>query len=275
MRKRVLAACVFVPILFVVMFFLPPVAMGITAAFIASGAAFELLRATANETAPWAKFVVCLCAAIIPMGFLFGETQGRNCTYLLTLFLLFMAFACAIRAYDSEKPVMVEWVLLALFGGILLPLLLSSLVTLKCLENGKFWVMLPVLLAFFTDGGAYFSGVLFGKHKGITRVSPHKSLEGYVGGVLSGIGFSLLYGLVLQLTAGLTVGFPALALCGLTGGFATELGDLSFSLIKRQYGVKDYGHLIPGHGGMLDRFDSMFFCAPVVYLLSLIFPAML
>ena len=85
--------------------------------------------------------------------------------------------------------------------------------------------------------------------------------------------FLLLYGLVLQRFAGLTVSLPVLALYGLLGSAVTELGDLSFSLIKRQYGIKDYGHLLPGHGGMLDRFDSMTFAAPMLLLLVEIIPA--
>ena len=85
--------------------------------------------------------------------------------------------------------------------------------------------------------------------------------------------FLLLYGLALRRFAGLTVSLPILALYGLLGSAITELGDLSFSLIKRQYGIKDYGHLLPGHGGMLDRFDSMTFAAPMLLLLVEIIPA--
>ena len=121
--------------------------------------------------------------------------------------------------------------------------------------------------------GPISPGVFLGRHRGITRVSPNKSLEGYIGGILSGAVFLLLYGLALQRFAGLTVSLPVLALYGLLGSAVTELGDLSFSLIKRQYGIKDYGHLLPGHGGMLDRFDSMTFAAPMLLLLVEIIPA--
>ena len=89
---------------------------------------------------------------------------------------------------------------------------------------------------------------------------------------LTGVVAAVIYGVILRTAAGLEVSFLSLALCGLFGALATELGDLSFSLIKRQYGVKDYGHLLPGHGGMLDRFDSMIFCAPVVLFIVLILP---
>ena len=121
-------------------------------------------------------------------------------------------------------------------------------------------------------GQMAFAGVFFGRHRGITRVSPNKSLEGYIGGFLTGIIAALVYGLIVRAASGMQVHFLPLVLCGLFGAAATELGDLSFSLIKRQYGVKDYGHLLPGHGGMLDRFDSMIFCAPVVMFIVMLLP---
>ena len=115
-------------------------------------------------------------------------------------------------------------------------------------------------------------GVFFGKHRGITKVSPNKSLEGYLGGVAFGGVFMLLYGTVLGFLTDVSISYPLMALYGLCGSAVTELGDLSFSLIKRQYGVKDYGNLIPGHGGMLDRFDSMIFAAPMLLALVELFP---
>ena len=155
----------------------------------------------------------------------------------------------------------------------MVPLALSCLVRLKDMENGQFLVLLPVICAFLTDAGAYFAGVFLGRHRGITKVSPNKSLEGYIGGIIAGALFLLIYGVVLQKFAGLTASLPVMALYGLLGSAVTELGDLSFSLVKREYGVKDYGNLLPGHGGMLDRFDSMTFAAPMLLILVELLPA--
>ena len=190
------------------------------------------------------------------------------------LALLAALFSIAIRLYDRERAVRFEDVMVCLFGGLLVPMFLSALVQLKGMEHGRYLVLLPVICAFLTDAGAYFAGVFLGRHRGITRVSPNKSLEGYVGGILSGGVFMLLYGLILLRFTDLQVSLPRLALYGLLGSAITELGDLSFSLIKRQYGIKDYGNLLPGHGGMLDRFDSMIFAAPLLLLLVRLLPAL-
>lgn len=272
MAKRILVAVIFVPLLFIVMFFLPPVAMTVVAAFISALACFELLRAAGEGklTAPMEVFSV-LSAAVIPFGAWMGAaavTVGV-CAFVV----MAVSFWCAIRAYgEEESPIGFYHVMLTLFGGVLIPAGLSALVILRCMEQGKYLVLLPVLLAFITDGGAYFAGVFFGKHRGITKVSPNKSLEGYVGGFAAGVIAALAFGAVVRAAAGLDVDFLSLALCGLVGAAATELGDLAFSLVKRLYGVKDYGHLLPGHGGMLDRFDSMIFCAPVVAFIVMALP---
>ena len=272
LAKRIMVAVIFAPLLFVVMFFLPPAALGVVTAFISAMACFELLRATGEGrvTAPM-QVMSSLSAAAIPLGALLGQmtlTVGA-CTFVV----MAVSFWCAIHAYDEQdSPIGFYHVMLTLFGGVLIPCGLSALVLLKCMEHGKYLVVLAVLLAFITDGGAYFAGVFLGRHRGITRVSPNKSLEGYLGGFVTGVAAAVIYGAIIQAAAGLEVSFLSLGLCGLVGALATELGDLAFSLIKRQYGVKDYGHLLPGHGGMLDRFDSMIFCAPVVLFIVLLLP---
>ena len=184
---------------------------------------------------------------------------------LLSFVVTAVCFLCAIRAYGEDGvPVGFFHVLTSMFAGIIIPLGLSALVELRRMDHGKYLVLLAVLLTFVTDAGAYFAGVFLGKHRGITKVSPNKSVEGYIGGFATGVVFAILYGLVASKIAAASVNLLSLALCGLFGALATEVGDLAFSFIKRQYGVKDYGHLLPGHGGMLDRFDSMIFCGPVV-----------
>jgi phosphatidate cytidylyltransferase len=272
MAKRILVAVIFIPLLLVVMLFLPPVVMAAVVAFISAVACFELLRATGEgKVTPPMEIAAIISAVAIPFGSWLNVAKMTvgACTFVV----MAVSFWCAIRAYDEqETPIGFYHVMLTLFAGVLIPTGLSSLVMLKCMERGQYLVLLAVMLAFITDGGAYFAGVFLGKHRGITRVSPNKSLEGYIGGFLTGVVAALVYGAIIQAITGQPVSFLSLALCGLFGALATELGDLAFSLIKRQYNVKDYGHLLPGHGGMLDRFDSMIFCAPVVLFIVMIYP---
>ena len=264
MGKRILVAVIFVPILFAVMMFLPPFAWAAVVALIAALAAYELLKAAGDGKITFPMMLAAVAAAaVIPIACWWGK--GWQAIGLFLFLTGAVAFGCAIHAYDEgRQSIGFYQVLLTMFAGGLLPAALSALVVLRCMRQGRFLVLLAVLLAFITDAGAYFAGVFLGKHRGITGVSPNKSLEGYIGGFAVGVVFALLYGFAVSAIIKQPVGYLPLALCGLLGAFATELGDLAFSFVKRQYGVKDYGSLLPGHGGMLDRFDSMIFCAPVV-----------
>jgi len=264
MAKRIIVACVFLPVMLFIMLVPPPLAWTALVCFISAMAAFELLRAVGEgKIALPMRVATIASAALLP----FGSWAGLGTAYvgLLAFAVSAVCFWCAIQAYDGDgAPIGFFHVLAALFAGIVIPLALSALVELRRMDHGKYLVLLAVLLTFVTDAGAYFAGVFFGKHRGVTKVSPNKSVEGYIGGFVSGVLFAVVYGLVASKIAGDSVDLLPLALCGLFGALATEVGDLAFSFIKRQYGVKDYGHILPGHGGMLDRFDSMMFCGPVV-----------
>lgn len=276
MAKRVIVAVIFVPLLIWVMFFLPPIVWAVVVAFIAGMASFEFLRAVGVKDFKIKGWTV-LAAALTPLLCLVSRTtealgENYNYVYFPALLVLLFPFHHAIGTYGREDEVPVAHLTACCFAGIVLPVALSALVELKCMEQGRYLVLLAVLLAFVTDAGAYFAGVFLGKHRGITKVSPNKSLEGFIGGFVTGAVFAVAYGAVIQAITGQSVNLPGLVVYGLLGAAVTELGDLAFSYIKRQMGVKDYGHLLPGHGGMLDRFDSMIFCGPVILLCAVVLP---
>ena len=155
---------------------------------------------------------------------------------------------------------------------VLIPSALQTLVSLRSLggKHGMFLVLIAVLSAWVADAGAYFAGTFFGKHKLCPNISPKKTVEGAVGGIIVDIVVMLLCGVAFsQLYYGGAVGvnYPVLFLIGLFGSVLSMMGDLSFSLIKRSCHIKDFGQVIPGHGGILDRFDSVIFTAPFVYIL--------
>ena len=263
MKERVLVAAVLCPIFFVILFFLPPFALGITVSLICAVVSYELINAVGAAMNKRILLYAALSAAAIPLGFLFG--YGVTVFQIALVALMTVMFIEAAVAFKTEKEISLAAILEVLFAGAIIPYLLSGLVGLKVMPEGRFLVLLPIIAAFMTDAGAYFVGVLLGKKKAVPLISPKKTVEGYVGGIVVGVAFVMLYGVLLGAVTPHRVNFFALFAIGLIGGAVTELGDLAFSLIKRQYDIKDYGKIFPGHGGMLDRFDSMIFAAPVVY----------
>lgn len=271
MKTRIIVAVIAVPLLVVILFYLPPVAVTVLVSAIAAVASYELLRAVGAGSAVRLYIYAAIAAAVIPIGVLLG--QGPLVFRIVLILLMSVLFGDAVLSYKPEKKLSLAKLGAVLFGGTLIPYFLSAIVSLKLYENGRYYVLIPFLIAFITDGGAYFTGVFFGKHHPFPTVSPKKTTEGCIGGIMTGVAAVVIFGVILHYTTGYRVDFWPMAVYGLVGGIVTELGDLAFSLIKREFGIKDYGSLIPGHGGMLDRFDSMIFAAPVIYLLVDLFPA--
>ncbi len=141
------------------------------------------------------------------------------------------------------------------------------------MENWRFYIIFPFVAAFLSDIFALFAGMAFGKHKLAPRLSPKKTVEGAIGGLLGASVGMVIYGLLAKPLFGIAgVSLPLMALCGAVGSVISQLGDLSFSCIKREFGIKDYGSILPGHGGILDRFDSVIFCAPLMEVLLYFLP---
>ena len=127
---------------------------------------------------------------------------------------------------------------------------------------------MPFIGAWVSDTFAYFTGRLLGRHKLAPAISPKKTVEGSIGGIVFAVAVFAAYGLILA-SRGFSPNYLALCLAGLFVSILSQIGDLALSLIKREYGVKDYGKLFPGHGGVLDRFDSVIATAPIILILSL------
>jgi len=160
----------------------------------------------------------------------------------------------------------------AIFAGIVLPYLLSAITRIRIMESGRLFVLLPFFMTMLPDTGAFTAGCLFGKHKLAPKISPKKTIEGVYGGILFGILGVVLYGVVLQLVFGYTVNYLFCVVYGVLGAVCSVIGDLVFSAIKRQHGIKDFSNMLPGHGGALDRFDSAAVVAPVAEVLLLLLP---
>ena len=138
---------------------------------------------------------------------------------------------------------------------------------LRLMAYGGGIVLIVLVAAFCSDSAALFAGMAFGKHKLAPRVSPKKTIEGAVGGLAGGMLGMILFRIVFFLVTEVQLNIAWCVVLGLAGAAMGQLGDLSFSAVKRECGIKDYGRLLPGHGGVLDRFDSVIFAAPVVWLI--------
>lgn len=161
----------------------------------------------------------------------------------------------------------------AYVGGIIVPYMLMSLIRMFTMEggNGALYLLVPLLAAWGSDTCALFAGMAFGKHKLAPVISPKKTIEGSVGGVVGATVLLVIYGIAVSSLTDTTLSVPLCIAVGIFGAVLGQVGDLSFSIVKRKSGIKDYGKIFPGHGGVLDRFDSVIFVAPVVELLLHLF----
>ena len=231
-------------------------------------AAYELLYRTRLVHHSRLVLYSAMMAFAVVLWSYFGAMQA----YLLLGLLVFVMLLFMEMMMDHVK-VHLESLGLCLVGGFLIPYLLSALIRILAMRYGRYVILIPFVVAFLSDSGAYFVGLKFGKHKLSPVVSPNKTIEGAIGGVVTAMASMVIYALVLDLLpVGIQVNYALAVLYGLFGSLAGIFGDLCFSVIKRQTGIKDYGDLFPGHGGILDRFDSLVTVAPLMEALLLIAP---
>ncbi len=267
MTKRVITAALLVPLLLAILLIAPKIMTAILVAGMSAVAAYELLYRTGLVRHLRLVFYSAAVAFSIPVWVFFGMSAAWGQVIIL-------AFFCALFAemMASHVKVRFEKVCICLLAGLLIPYLFSGLVRILSSANGRYLILIPFVLAFLSDTGAYFVGCRYGKRKLAPVISPNKSVEGVAGGLAFAVVGMVLYTLIMQLVFKLQVNYGFAVLYGVLGTAADVFGDLCFSAIKRQTGIKDYGNLIPGHGGVLDRFDSMLVVAPLVELLLAILP---
>ena len=274
MRTRILtgvtALLLFVPFLVFSETLLFPIGM----AFCALVSVFEMLRCIGVHKNLFLLLPLCVAAAACPICLrLFGIEPVLPAA--LAIMLVLQLYILAVTTF-SRGRVNVTQASTAMMTCIYVIAGYTAMVFLRDFhEGGKYLYLLTFIGAWIPDTFAYFTGMLFGKHKLIPDVSPKKTVEGAIGGlvfcVLAFVGFALIYNNFLipedliwipedspQLPVGL------MAVVGLLAGIVSMVGDLTMSLIKRHYGIKDYGKLLPGHGGFLDRFDSVIAVAVIL-----------
>ncbi|MGC6416317.1 MAG: phosphatidate cytidylyltransferase [Bradymonadia bacterium] len=263
MLSRVISGLVMAVGIVYVLLGLPWWAFGIVIVLAAAAGSNEYIRMARPDSSSGerARFtLITTCVASTPL----LQTLSPKIDHIMVLALGFFALVLARLA----RPLPIEEALaklsLELCGLLYLGLTMPLILNLRTLPNGGWWVLLSMVVTFSSDTGGYFAGRFLGRHKLYPAVSPKKTIEGAVGGILAAVGGAYLVAQNVD-------GFSQLTLlhCLMIGGLGACLaiiGDLAESLMKRAFGVKDSGNLIPGHGGILDRIDGLLFCGPFIWM---------
>lgn len=225
-------------------------------------ALFEMYRSVKAVKKPYLLLPGIVMALLLPF------YEGNYSLIFLTVLLYTLIMLVAMLL--NHETVTVEDTAKVYFLTLYITLFTASLAYIRSMEDGQYLIWVVLIGAFASDIFAYFTGVFFGKHKLCPKISPKKTIEGAVGGILGTAVCFVLYGVILSKGFSFDVSYLMLVVLGIISAVISQLGDLTASVIKRQYGIKDYGRIIPGHGGIMDRCDSLIFVAPAVYL-SLVF----
>lgn len=220
---------------------------------------FELYRVVGIEKSPVGVTGYLLAAAYYGLLYTRNEIRYFELFVAFTAILIMAVYVCTFAKIKANQA---AFAVLAIFY-VVIPS--SFLFKIMHLRDGIYIFILIFICSWIADTFAYFTGVTLGKHKLVPVLSPKKSVEGAIGGVLGAALVAGVYGYFVGGHLHRPGLFLVFALTGLVGSIISIFGDLAASAIKRNYDVKDYSRLIPGHGGILDRFDSMIFVAPVVY----------
>lgn len=191
--------------------------------------------------------------------------RGLMLSLFLSLILMMTVYVFSFPKFSAHQ------VMAAYFSLVYAPVMLSFVFLTRQFEHGIYLVWMIFINSWISDTCAYLVGVMIGRHKLAPVLSPKKSVEGSVGGIVGAALVGALYGYFLDSVLGADQFVFLLPVVGGVGSVISQIGDLAASAIKRNYEIKDYGKLIPGHGGIMDRFDSVIFTAPITYFLIIHF----
>lgn len=273
MKQRILVAVVGIPLLLAVLCWAPDWATALLLAALSVIAAHELLTAVcgAEKAKRWTALPAVTGALVIAAVYFSGEhyadsPAGTVLRWLIAAAVLALLLA-SVLTYGRPGALVLQDVCVMAVAGLVIPWAFSCMLQLRMLPHGAGMVLMPLVAAFCSDSAALFTGMACGRHKMAPLVSPHKTVEGALGGIAGGVVGMVIFRIVFYFCTLVPLHIGWCVVIGLAGALMGELGDLSFSVIKRQVGIKDYGRLLPGHGGVLDRFDSVLFAAPMIWMI--------
>ena len=266
MGTRIISAVVAIAIAVVLLILHSTPVFNIAIGLISACALFELFRAVGvdkNKHHAIACYVFAFVDAVMPWFLRRGWLTFFTYKCYMGIFVLVMC----ILFLKEHKTVVHKDLLFMLGAAILIPYSFGTIVSMAQLGGtGVFLIVLSLCAAWLADSGAYFAGTFFGKHKLCPEISPKKTIEGVVGGVICNGIFMLIISLVYtKINSEIAINYIGVFIAGMIAAIIGLVGDLPASVIKRQTGIKDYGNIMPGHGGVLDRFDSVLLVAPFMF----------
>ena len=262
MKKRILTAVIGIAILLPILFLSGTWFFPIAVAVCCCIALHEMLRCLGLSRVWALSLPTYALGAVVPFMIRYGDrhTSLALCAMLSVSAVLYLM---GVSVFTHGKITFAQ-LAEALLACMYIIMGFNAIVYLRDMVGGEYVYLLVFIGAWVTDTFAYFSGVLFGKHKLIPQVSPKKTVEGSIGGtVFCILGFTL-FGVILNSFFSFHADYLALCISGLLVAVVSQIGDLCMSVIKRERGIKDYGNVFPGHGGMMDRFDSILAVASVL-----------
>lgn len=226
---------------------------------VTAGGMLELLALLLPDTQSWVRIAALAAGLLVPLATYWKGVIGLS---VATVAVIFVALTVHLLLYAKQKAVL-QSLGIMVFALLYIPFLLSHVLLLFQVESGRRWIFFLFFVIFAGDTGAYYAGHRWGRHKLWPAVSPGKTVEGAVGGLLSSLAIALLVGKLL-LSLG-EFGITFLLSVGFVIALAGQMGDLMESMLKRVSQVKDASSILPGHGGLLDRLDSLIFAFPLTY----------
>lgn len=272
MKQRVITAIVLVLCAIPICIFSGTIVFPIAMAFIGLVGVYEMLGCMGtrkNLLISIPLYILSLAAPfMVWREYKFFITSFKPDYSAILIPLVFALYLLAVWVFSYQKSQDVDMNKLITSAIVSLYIIgaTSSIVMIREAVGGEFYWYFIFIGAWVTDTFAYFSGMLFGKHKLIPAVSPKKTVEGAIGGTVFCIIFFVGYGALINHLTNYNISLVLLGFVGLFSAIVSMIGDLSMSVIKRTYGIKDYGKIFPGHGGVLDRFDSILAVAVVLAL---------
>ena len=267
MKQRVITAIVILLAAIPVCIFSGTVLFPIVMAFIGVVGVYEMLNCMKVADNNRISAPLYGLALLAPFAVRYYGELFKNNSHIIVLFMLLYAlYLLGVWVFSYQKnqefdmnPVLASTLICLYIIGAA-----SSIVIVRDLPFGEFYWYFIFIGAWVTDTFAYFTGMLFGKHKLIPAVSPKKTIEGSVGGTVFCVAVFVGFGAIVNHFTSSELNLVLIACAGLVSAIVSQIGDLSMSVIKRTHGIKDYGKIFPGHGGVLDRFDSILAVAIVM-----------